>query len=344
MKKLTIVATIFIACTITIDIISNKNIKNNQEKISIVKKEKMLSFYKENDAGEYEITTDSNWPTSDYTFDSELSKCENGGELTWNNENNTIIMTGNISDKCYLYFDKASKPKITGVTNIEADAGFDFTFDVSYTSKSPISKIYLILGNEQVDEGTFTLNGDTLSAKFLGYRACNITNFQICIEDINGLKSDNFSFQYTYTCFPAGTKIYTHEGYKNIEKININDKVYSFNELTNKVELNHITKTFKHVDTDIYKINIFDETINVTPHHRFYIKRNGKMQWVEAKDLLISDRLINDKLEEINIIKIEYKKETNVVYNFEVQNNHTYFVSEKNILVHNIKSPCAPST
>ena len=42
----------------------------------------------------------------------------------------------------------------------------------------------------------------------------------------------------------------------------------------------------------------------------------------------------------MTINKIEYKKETNIVYNFEVQNNHTYFVSNKNILVHNVKGPC----
>ena len=34
---------------------------------------------------------------------------------------------------------------------------------------------------------------------------------------------------------------------------------------------------------------------------------------------------------------IEYIKENNTVYNFEVANNHTYFVSENNILVHNAK-------
>ena len=60
----------------------------------------------------------------------------------------------------------------------------------------------------------------------------------------------------------------------------------------------------------------------------------------KVKDLTLTDKLFNDNKELININKIEQKKETNVVYNFEVQNNHTYFVSNKNILVHNAKSPC----
>ena len=60
----------------------------------------------------------------------------------------------------------------------------------------------------------------------------------------------------------------------------------------------------------------------------------------KVKDLTLTDKLFNDNKELININKIEQKKETNVVYNFEVQNNHTYFVSNKNILVHNAKTPC----
>lgn len=58
------------------------------------------------------------------------------------------------------------------------------------------------------------------------------------------------------------------------------------------------------------------------------------------KDLLLTDKLFDNENKLITINKIEYKKETNIVYNFEVQNNHTYFVSNKNILVHNAKSPC----
>ena len=62
-KKLTIVATIFIACTITINTISNKKENNIQEEMPIVRKqEKILSYYKENDNGEYELATDTAWP------------------------------------------------------------------------------------------------------------------------------------------------------------------------------------------------------------------------------------------------------------------------------------------
>ena len=56
-------------------------------------------------SGNYEMTTRSEWPTEGYVFNSELSKCENGGELSWDDENKRVLMSGNVSDKCYVYFD-----------------------------------------------------------------------------------------------------------------------------------------------------------------------------------------------------------------------------------------------
>lgn len=43
----------------------------------------MLSMMLETDdgSGEYKATTMSSWPTDGYTFNKELSRCENGGEL-----------------------------------------------------------------------------------------------------------------------------------------------------------------------------------------------------------------------------------------------------------------------
>ena len=56
-------------------------------------------------SGNYEITTRSEWPTEGYVFNVNLSKCENGSELSWDNENKKVLMSGNKSDKCYVYFD-----------------------------------------------------------------------------------------------------------------------------------------------------------------------------------------------------------------------------------------------
>ena len=63
-------------------------------------------------SGNYEMTTRSEWPTEGYVFNANLSKCENGSELLWDNENKKVLMSGNISDKCYVYFDVYVKPQV----------------------------------------------------------------------------------------------------------------------------------------------------------------------------------------------------------------------------------------
>ena len=63
-------------------------------------------------SGNYEMTTRSEWPTEGYVFNANLSKCENGSELSWDNENKKVLMSGNKSDKCYVYFDVEIPPTI----------------------------------------------------------------------------------------------------------------------------------------------------------------------------------------------------------------------------------------
>lgn len=79
--------------------------------IEKVQQKDMLSMMLETDAGSgnYELTTRDSWPTEGYIFNSTLSKCENGGELSWDDENKRVLMSGNVSDKCYVYFDLDNK-------------------------------------------------------------------------------------------------------------------------------------------------------------------------------------------------------------------------------------------
>ena len=75
---------------------------------STKKNENIISMMLETEArsGKYEMTTHDNWPTEGYIFNAELSKCEHGGDLSWDGNNKIVVMMGNTSDKCYVYFDK----------------------------------------------------------------------------------------------------------------------------------------------------------------------------------------------------------------------------------------------
>lgn len=106
--------------------VNNCKLKNN-----------MFSMMLETDANSktYVQSLDNNWPTNGYVFNEEMSKCENGSKLHW--DNNKVIMEGNISDNCYVFFDKYSPVTITNY-NIEADST---SVRISITAKAGTGSI-----------------------------------------------------------------------------------------------------------------------------------------------------------------------------------------------------------
>ena len=58
------------------------------------------------ESGEYQAVTENSWPQEGYTFNSNLSKCERGSNIYFDEESSKVIMESNHSDKCYVYFDK----------------------------------------------------------------------------------------------------------------------------------------------------------------------------------------------------------------------------------------------
>ena len=75
---------------------------NNQTKIT---KGISMNLEQTAGAGDYKTVTQSGWPTEGYKFNSELSRCENGSEISWDDTKKAVIVSGNLSDKCYFYFD-----------------------------------------------------------------------------------------------------------------------------------------------------------------------------------------------------------------------------------------------
>ena len=89
------------------NIMLKSKIDIDTDNVERVKRKNMLSMMLETEAGSgnYELTTRESWPTDGYKFNSELSVCERGSELSWDDENKRVLMSGNVSDKCYVYFD-----------------------------------------------------------------------------------------------------------------------------------------------------------------------------------------------------------------------------------------------
>ena len=137
-------------------------------------------------------------------------------------------------------------------------------------------------------------------------------------------------------CFVAGTLISTINGFKPIEDIQINDIVLSYNEILHRNEYSKVLETMIHIVGDkIYTLQIENEDIVCTGIHRFLITRYGKREWIEAQNLKIGDfvQFADGTLHRIQNIDIEIT--IKVVYNFEVDGNHNYYVGKNQILAHN---------
>ena len=113
-------------------------LKNTKE----LKKQNVLAIMIE--TGEatdtYQESISGSWPTDGYKFNRKLSRCTNGGELSWDKEKKIVSLSGNSDDKCYVYFD-------VGVESIAdyCDTGTDLATCVKNFGDqgSAISNIYI---------------------------------------------------------------------------------------------------------------------------------------------------------------------------------------------------------
>ena len=121
-KKVTIILMVFIAIFSTFVFVKNNsnfeitNEINNKSK----KNNDLLTMNLEQTAGtgDYKTVTQSEWPTEGYEFNKELSKCENGSEISWDDTKKVVVVSGNLSDKCYVYFDIARFDKLCNTSTL----------------------------------------------------------------------------------------------------------------------------------------------------------------------------------------------------------------------------------
>ncbi len=137
-------------------------------------------------------------------------------------------------------------------------------------------------------------------------------------------------------CFVAGTSIaMTYNTYKNIEDICVGDYVLSYNEKDRMVSRQKVIDVFCKEVYQTVGLTIDDEYIETTYNHPFYSPIYNC--WVKAGSLQIGDYVVDSNgnrqvVQDTNVNNYEYPVK---VYNFTVENNHTYYVGDDEILVHN---------
>lgn len=140
-------------------------------------------------------------------------------------------------------------------------------------------------------------------------------------------------------CFLKGTQVLTIDGYKDIDKISVNDKVLSYNETTKQNEYKSVTKLFIHENMKdvLYTLVINGKIVEASSQHRFYVKTDDGYDWIAAKDLKVGYIVMDAAGNYYPITKITSKDIVQDLYNLEVENNHNYYVTTSEILVHNAK-------
>lgn len=138
-------------------------------------------------------------------------------------------------------------------------------------------------------------------------------------------------------CFKKGVKVLTNDGYVDIDNIKVDDLVMSYNFDKNSNEYSKVIKTFEHKDIndDLYTIISGSIVIEATSMHPICVSLNNTLEFINAKDLKIGNRLVDFEGNIHEITSITCESVTDTFYNIEVENNHNYYVTENNILVHN---------
>ena len=198
---------------------------------------------------------------------------------------------------------------------------------------------------------------------FSGFLTDVMNAFRGRIRVENGFLDNDGTFMGT-TCFTKGTLITilkreyrqttTELPKRNkdletqipIEEVVVGDVVLSRDENSGEVKYQKVLRTFIKEAKAIYRITFEDGTIlGTTWNHPFRRLKNESIkeneftiensEWSEAKDLKAGDVTWTKSGKLLKITSIQIENRTEEVYNFEVDEFHTYFVTEVGIWVHN---------
>ena len=135
-------------------------------------------------------------------------------------------------------------------------------------------------------------------------------------------------------CFVAGTPVQTEKGSLPIEEIEVGMQVYAHDPETGETALKEVVNTFIRESSELVHITVNGEKITTTPTHPFWVPQKG---WTRATDLRAGDmlQLLNGEYVIIGRVQHELLEMPVTVYNFEVEDFHTYYVGDTEVLVHN---------
>jgi hypothetical protein len=133
-------------------------------------------------------------------------------------------------------------------------------------------------------------------------------------------------------CFVAGTKVLTPTGERAIESLGVGEFVLASDPESGVIKPCSILQRFEREASAVLDIQVGNEIITCTPEHPFWIPGQG---WQAANQLQVGDTLLTHDGKTRSIESIQCREGLFKVYNIEVEELHTYYVSSLQVLVHN---------
>jgi len=144
-------------------------------------------------------------------------------------------------------------------------------------------------------------------------------------------------------CFPAGTKVATRSGSVAIEKLHVGDLVLSEDPKKGKVEQERVQAIIVRPMSSMMALKLSDgSTITVQPDHPFWVDAGRELHgkgWLKARQLHAGDRLRTASGRDVRIVRILQHAGRAVVYTLTVAHDHTFFIGDAEVLVHNCALP-----
>ncbi len=129
-------------------------------------------------------------------------------------------------------------------------------------------------------------------------------------------------------CFAMGTKLWTPQGYRNVEDIQPGDLVYARDENDPSAPVAARVVEERFVRTgNVLHLHVDGQLIRTTPEHPFYVFRKG---WTQAGALVEGDWISTLAGGWVVVEELYDTGMFEAVYNLRVAEDHTYFVGDEN--------------
>ena len=142
-------------------------------------------------------------------------------------------------------------------------------------------------------------------------------------------------------CFAAGTVVLTEEGLRGIETVEVGDLVWARDDETGEESWERVVEVFVTPQRELLELTFeaddgTRQRLHVTPEHPLWSLDDG--EWDDAGNLDIGEQV--DALDgPMELVAAAVLPEADTVYNFEVGNDHTYFVGDAGLVT--VQAPLA---